>query len=259
MRARWYDSSKARFLSRDPINSLAPTKINPYQYAEANPLGSVDPLGLDNGPFLKVTVLPGGQRYGTDQLVAQYPQSTFFGQDTFNAPPEPFAGDGPLPAPQYGGENLSPDRFVTPHLIPLPNAPREGFAQSFKRRNYIPGDPYSPETGFYNPDTFIPGDPYNPEAGFYRPDTFNATPVVGLANFDTRIRLTFNNIGVGVALVLPGASLTPQTSGGRRSAPEKLLAIPPPGSQGIDELVNFDSGCSPFTHVTFHRECGRLR
>ena len=46
MRARFYDSASARFLSRDPILSLEPPTINPYQYARTNPLLFVDPTGL---------------------------------------------------------------------------------------------------------------------------------------------------------------------------------------------------------------------
>lgn len=46
MRFRYYDSTTARFLSRDPIPQLDPRAINPYQYAAANPMSLVDPMGL---------------------------------------------------------------------------------------------------------------------------------------------------------------------------------------------------------------------
>jgi RHS repeat-associated protein len=49
-RARYYDSRTGRFLSRDPVGSLDPRGINPYQYAYASPLGYVDPLGLTPQP-----------------------------------------------------------------------------------------------------------------------------------------------------------------------------------------------------------------
>jgi RHS repeat-associated protein len=45
MRARYYDSAAARFLSRDPFHSLDPRALNPYQYALANPLTYTDPDG----------------------------------------------------------------------------------------------------------------------------------------------------------------------------------------------------------------------
>ncbi len=49
MRARYYDSATARFLSRDPVTSIDPLAINPYQYARANPLRYADPSGREAG------------------------------------------------------------------------------------------------------------------------------------------------------------------------------------------------------------------
>jgi RHS repeat-associated protein len=46
MRARYYDSGTGRFLSRDPIRSVAPRSVNPYQYALGNPMRYTDPTGL---------------------------------------------------------------------------------------------------------------------------------------------------------------------------------------------------------------------
>jgi RHS repeat-associated protein len=50
MRFRWYDGVAARFLSRDPLNSVDPRDINPYQYAAGNPMSYTDPLGLKKEP-----------------------------------------------------------------------------------------------------------------------------------------------------------------------------------------------------------------
>jgi RHS repeat-associated protein len=47
MRARYYDSTSGRFLSRDPVKSIRPRNINPYQYALNNPLYFVDPTGRE--------------------------------------------------------------------------------------------------------------------------------------------------------------------------------------------------------------------
>ena len=47
MGARYYDSANARFISRDPVTTIGPKTANPYQYALANPLVFVDPLGLE--------------------------------------------------------------------------------------------------------------------------------------------------------------------------------------------------------------------
>ena len=49
MRARYFDAVTARFISRDPAWPLImqPGKLNPYQYAEENPVNVVDPDGRD--------------------------------------------------------------------------------------------------------------------------------------------------------------------------------------------------------------------
>lgn len=52
MRARYYDASARRFLSRDPIRSLRPDEISPYQYARANPRRFVDPAGLQSNTLV---------------------------------------------------------------------------------------------------------------------------------------------------------------------------------------------------------------
>jgi RHS repeat-associated protein len=53
-RARYYDSLKGRFLTRDPLRSAA--GVNLYEYAGGNPLRFADPLGLQaTFPGLKVT------------------------------------------------------------------------------------------------------------------------------------------------------------------------------------------------------------
>ena len=46
MRARYYDGATARFVSPDPIVSLHPLLMNPYQYAAGNPVSNIDPAGL---------------------------------------------------------------------------------------------------------------------------------------------------------------------------------------------------------------------
>jgi RHS repeat-associated protein len=45
MRARYYDGTSARFLSRDPVQHSDPQAMNPYQYAAASPLSRIDPTG----------------------------------------------------------------------------------------------------------------------------------------------------------------------------------------------------------------------
>ena len=47
LRARYYDSAPARFLSRDPLSSSDPRRINPYPFVSGNPMehgpGGMDP------------------------------------------------------------------------------------------------------------------------------------------------------------------------------------------------------------------------
>ncbi|MBP7867294.1 MAG: RHS repeat protein [Acidobacteria bacterium] len=48
MRVRYYDAVTGAFLSRDPAwpDVLNPVRLNPYQYADGNPVSNADPLGL---------------------------------------------------------------------------------------------------------------------------------------------------------------------------------------------------------------------
>jgi hypothetical protein len=76
---------------------------------------------------------------------------------------------------------------------------QEGFASSFKRRNYALTTDTA--TGLTSPapvDQNVPGFPYNTESGFYVPELFTGTTGVGLADFGTRILLRFNNLGAGI-------------------------------------------------------------
>lgn len=61
-RARIYDSTLGRFLTKDPIKTTHPLGLNPYQYAWGNPLLNIDPLGTDpgatrssGGPFMFIS------------------------------------------------------------------------------------------------------------------------------------------------------------------------------------------------------------
>ena len=74
MRARYYDSAPARFVSRDPVSSAAPNAISPYQYAVSNPISFSDPTGLfPHGSSTNFPSLwdfrPGDDAYGTEPLV----------------------------------------------------------------------------------------------------------------------------------------------------------------------------------------------
>jgi uncharacterized protein (TIGR03437 family) len=78
---------------------------------------------------------------------------------------------------------------------------REGFASSFKRRN-VALPPDSNTLATLQPQN-VPGYAYNTESGFM--PQLAANPTLGQANFGTRILLRFNNVGIGVRLILPVA------------------------------------------------------
>jgi RHS repeat-associated protein len=50
MRARYYDSASARFISRDPLDLQGPKEVDPYEYGLAAPLRFADPSGMGAVP-----------------------------------------------------------------------------------------------------------------------------------------------------------------------------------------------------------------
>ncbi len=65
-RFRYYDAATARFLSRDPLFSLEPTEVNPYQYAAGNPVANGDALGLKTANFSSLPLLQNPFRVSQD-------------------------------------------------------------------------------------------------------------------------------------------------------------------------------------------------
>ena len=71
MRARYYDTATGRFISRDPVKSIDPRRINPYQYASGNPARLIDPRGLyDSDDFVEDLKIAGGVLLGVVSLGA---------------------------------------------------------------------------------------------------------------------------------------------------------------------------------------------
>jgi RHS repeat-associated protein len=101
MRARWYDAASARFLSRDPVQSLDPRSINPYPYAWGDPLRYIDPVGL--GSKLRDGGLPRGS-FGGGQFTRSFAGTParqtpwFFHYDR--------GWDKPIPRGSFGGEGF---------------------------------------------------------------------------------------------------------------------------------------------------------
>jgi len=90
MRARYYDPSTARFLTRDTIwPMLAELRsLNPYAYALQNPLGYIDPLGTQSLGWLDTTAW--GWIYFELQFSRETPGKEFEG---------PLNGLGAVPLP----------------------------------------------------------------------------------------------------------------------------------------------------------------
>ena len=129
---------------------------------------------------------------------------------------------------------------------------KEGFASSFKRRNYA----LSQDTahGLTSPtpeDQNVPGYPYNTESGFYVPELFTSTPIVGLADFGTRLLIRFNNLGAGVHIFLATTAPLLNPSGTPTTPPQPLDGHPGFATGQIDLVsadVNGNSGAG-FTAV----------
>lgn len=58
LRARPYDAATGEFLARDKFDgdSARPASLQPYQYADRDPIGNVDPLGLFTLPEITITM-----------------------------------------------------------------------------------------------------------------------------------------------------------------------------------------------------------
>ena len=99
--------------------------------------------------------------------------------------------------------------FGTSTGIPTTNINiREGFEQSFKRRQYSP-DPFIADLNYSTLPQNIPGYAYNTESAFEPSQdgrnylTYSNGIIPGNADFGTRILLRFNNIASGVQIILP--------------------------------------------------------
>ena len=74
MRARYFDSATARFLSPDSVVSANPVQMNPYEYALLNPLSYADPAGAKPVQYvrLKVNFVEIDRAPATEDLIRAY-------------------------------------------------------------------------------------------------------------------------------------------------------------------------------------------
>ncbi len=143
MRARYYDSATARFLSKDPVASLNPRAINPYQYAFANPLAFGDPSGADPASDLcpcdrmfgveRTWAVPGQDprnRGNLDQLWGDYSAVSTNVEFNLRVTDDPGAGSSgysnPLGEISDRGDSIDPIRRHLPSADDQRTPPRPG-------------------------------------------------------------------------------------------------------------------------------------
>jgi len=146
---RAYDPVAGRWLSRDPIGESSDPAANLYAYVRNNPLGLVDPFGLEGIPSAPPAGIPGGP--WTPAGPGQAP-GTWFG------PPQP---SGPktmcqwVPPEQEGGPPGSQGYWKT----------QSGGSGDFNRFNQK-AEPIGPEEAHPNP---LPANPLPPLVRFGGP------------------------------------------------------------------------------------------
>ncbi len=102
MRARYYDSAPAHFLSRDPASSGDPRQMDPYQFAMNNPVSNHDARGLS---------AEGSPLSGAQQALVQYMTRQFLSAIGIGGAPDESA----LYAAAYrdGFQNLAFSKTLT--------------------------------------------------------------------------------------------------------------------------------------------------
>jgi hypothetical protein len=76
---------------------------------------------------------------------------------------------------------------------------QEGFAYGFKSRTYLDGLMLPAPLAEQN----VPGFTYATETGFFSPSLFTPAPTLGLADFGTRILVSFGSVSAGTRLFVP--------------------------------------------------------
>src|ERR1035438_5862530 len=69
LRARYYNPATGRFLSRDPLdgNTIDPTSLHKYLYANGDPVNGIDPRGL--GESVEFALVEGGSKLAISDYV----------------------------------------------------------------------------------------------------------------------------------------------------------------------------------------------
>ena len=125
MRARYYDSTNSRFLTRDPVKSLYGKRLDLYAYAAKNPLGYIDPEGLDEIFLERIfmdwdtinalqhILFPPLDPVGPPPKIS-FPGSNGGGNDIDNVVDNLFPEETLTPELEYVADQLSPFVYITP-------------------------------------------------------------------------------------------------------------------------------------------------
>jgi hypothetical protein len=106
----------------------------------------------------------------------------------------------------------------------------EGFPYAFEIRNYgtyLSGLEYPPALDAQNVLDY----PYYTETGFYYPGLFTSAPTLGLADFGTRILVSFGSVSAGTKLFVPTAiTMTGEYGSGNPGGQLQLVQAGPNGN-----------------------------
>jgi hypothetical protein len=199
-----------------PIDSSGPSFIRILRIT--NLRGNASSLGLATG-LVPLEIAATMSITGSPQIVLQFPQQILA-----------FALQAYLPS-----NGIFSQSACSPHnaaLIGGVGVPafdfnvrvREGFPSVFRRRNFgLTSDGATPPALFPQD---IPGGGflYFTESTFYVPSLFTGKPSVGLADFGTRVKITFSGVGSGVHLFVP-LTITSQPSFGPQPGPPPITGI----------------------------------
>ena len=207
-RFRYYDSGTARFLSRDPITSPAPRRINPYQYAAGNPVGNGDPEGLKttSAAFPPDSVLYEAIRAVSPEVLLNVAPMLVFAQTPGNGYSNIIV-DPINPSRAFIGFEKTFAGSTFEARINVPNVPPNSPPISVSGLwDYRPGDdsydiisPFQMSNGPIRgiliplPITGAPGNLIgNPSAPLGLPLAIPGIPITGPVPFDTEANATFN-------------------------------------------------------------------
>ncbi len=166
MRARWYDPNIGRFVSEDPLGLGG--GINPYVYANNDPVNGSDPSGAD--PDAGVVCWIEGNYWGCESYNDAWTSYRVLGSGTIQdaaplQPPDPFAGDPAWGHDDPGTSPTAPEGLTSAQKPAI----KPGSPYPYKRLNrcqafLTAGFTATTLTNAWNSSMALPG---HPEVGGY--------------------------------------------------------------------------------------------